>query len=130
MREVYEYIRDQIAEIIGVTPFNGPMPPTAGYALFIDDGTVDTTFLSTGIVYDMGLLFNAKGPNQVELYNNLTEVHKALTQRKEWAQGENWQITNVRTDSMPRFMGREDNVNFEYGSGFNVRFLLFKGENE
>ena len=128
VREVYEYIRDLVAEAIGEVPFNGTMPPTEGYALMIDMGTVDTTFLSTGISYEMGLLLNGKGKDQVEVYNKLCSAHRALTQRKTWEQGDDWQITNVRTDQLPNLLGREDNINWEYGSGLTVRFVLFKKE--
>lgn len=128
MRQVYEYIRDLVAEVLGVTPFNGTMPPVSGYALQIDMGSVDTTFLSTGISYNMGLVLNGKGENQVEVYNKLCAAHIALTQRKKWTQQDNWQITNVSTDSLPTLLGREDNVNWEYGSGLTVRFVLFNKE--
>lgn len=128
MRDVYEYIRDEIADALGETVFNGTMPPTEGLALMIDMGTVDTTFLTAGISYNMGMTLNGKGKNQVEVYNKLCQAHKLLTQKKTWASGETWQITNVSTDSMPRLLGREDNVNWEYGSGLTVRFVLFNKE--
>ena len=130
MREVYEYVRDLVASTIGETIYNGTMPPYEGYALQIDMGLVDTTFLSTGISYNMGMVLNGKGKNQVEVYNNLCSAHRALTQRKKWASGNDWQITNISTDSMPRLLGREDNINWEYGSGLTVRFVLFKEETE
>lgn len=130
MREVYEYIRDELANVIGETVYNGVLPPVTGFALQVDSGRVATTFLTTGIVYESGFLFNAKGPDQADLLRKMTSAHLDLTQRKTWEKKDNWQILNVMTDSLPRLLGREDNINWEYGSGFLVRYFVNKESNE
>ena len=94
----------------------GAMPPHNGYAAQITTGATDTTYLDKGIEIGLSIVLNGKN-----------EIHQSLTMTKDYPSTGDYQIVDIRTDSFPNYIGREDNE-YLYGSAFRVRaFIKQKG---
>ena len=83
-----------------------------------------TTFkdLDTADVYNVTI--NGKSGDFEKMLEALSNIHKALTVRKDFPQGDTWQIYAITTVSSPRQVGIEeaDRTKFIFGSSVNVKF--------
>lgn len=105
----------------------GAMPPHNGYAAQISTGATDTTYLNKGIEIGLSIVLNGKNESQSVVCDTLNEIHKSLTMTKDYPNTGDYQIVDIRTDSYPNYIGREDNE-YLYGSAFRVRaFIKQKG---
>lgn len=105
----------------------GAMPPHNGYAAQISTGATDTTYLDKGIEIGLSIVLNGKNESQSVVCDTLNEIHQSLTMTKDYPSTDDFQIVDIRTDSFPNYIGREDNE-YLYGSAFRVRaFIKQKG---
>ena len=124
LTEIFESVVDLVNKN-GFTAVVGAMPPHNGIAMQISTGATDTTFLDKGLVIGLSVVINAKNESQQTALNELNEIHKALVMTKEYPSGSLWTIQDIRTDSFPNYIGRED-AQYLYGSAIRVRAHIVK----
>ena len=56
-------------------------------------------------------------------------VHRALTTAHVLPHTDHWQVYAIETTSAPQLIGREENLNWIYGSSFRVKFYAKGAEN-
>ena len=115
-------IQHMISATTNATVVIGALPPLGGYALSVAAGSPIDTFFSLATNEEMSVQFTGKGSNQVEISSSMDEVHKALTRSKNLPYSSDWQIYAIETTSAPQMIGREQNINYIYGSSFRVKF--------
>ena len=105
----------------------GAMPPHNSLAAQVTTGATDTTYLNKGIEIGLSIVLNGKHESQQTVCDTLNLIHQSLTMTKDYPSTDDYQIVDIRTDSFPNYIGREDNQ-FLYGSAFRVRaFIKQKG---
>ena len=105
----------------------GAMPPHNGVAAQVSTGATDTTFLNKGLEIGLSIVLNGKHENQQTVYDTLNFIHESLVMTKDYPNTDDFQIVDIRTDSLPNYIGREDNE-YLYGSALRVRgFIKQKG---
>ena len=108
----------------------GPLPPNNGITMTISGGWPDSTFLTKGMAYELGLVLNGKHSNAQTVCDALNNIHQALTQTKTYPRTDTYQITNIETTSSPAYLGVEPNKQILYGSGLRVKFFYKNKEDE
>jgi hypothetical protein len=122
--QVFDAVMDLIAALdLYATPIVGALPPSNGIAAQISTGATDTTFLNKGIEIGLSIVVNAKHPSQQTALDTLNNIHKSLVMRKTYPSTDAYQIVDIRTDSFPNYIGREDNE-YLYGSALRVRAYI------
>lgn len=101
----------------------GAMPPHNGIAAQISTGATDTTFLNKGLEIGLSVILNGKHEDQLTALDTLNKIHQSLTMTKEYPKFDSFQIVDIRTDSYPNYIGREDNE-YLYGSALRVRAFI------
>lgn len=126
--EVFDAFMDMLSNLnLYATPIIGAMPPHNGIAAQITTGATDTTYLDKGIEIGLSIVLNGKHESQQTVCDTLNLIHQSLTQTKQYPKNNDFQIVDIRTDSFPNYIGREDNE-YLYGSAFRVRaFIKQKG---
>ena len=126
--EVFDDFMDMVDSVLSPSVcVIGAMPPHNGYAAQISTGATDTTYLDKGIEIGLSIVLNGKNESQSVVCDTLNEIHKSLTMTKDYPSTDDYQIVDIRTDSFPNYIGREDNE-YLYGSAFRVRaFIKQKG---
>ena len=126
--EVFDAFMDMLSALnLYATPIIGAMPPHNGIATQITTGATDTTYLDKGIEIGLSIVLNGKHESQQTVCDTLNLIHQSLTQTKQYPKNNDFQIVDIRTDSFPNYIGREDNE-YLYGSAFRVRaFIKQKG---
>ena len=126
--QVFDAFMDMLSALdIYATPIIGAMPPHNGIAAQITTGATDTTYLDKGIEIGLSIVLNGKHESQQTVCDTLNFIHQSLTQTKQYPKNDDFQIVDIRTDSFPNYIGREDNE-YLYGSAFRVRaFIKQKG---
>lgn len=104
----------------------GALPPDESITLAISSGGADSTFLTKGMAYSLDVVLNGKSANQKKISDALNDIHQFLTQSKTYPITEDFQITDIQTDSTPNYIGREENSKILYGSGLLIKFFYFK----
>lgn len=105
----------------------GAMPPHNSLAAQVTTGATDTTYLNKGIEIGLSIVLNGKHESQQTVLDTLNILHQSLTMTKDYPSTDDYQIVDIRTDSFPNYIGREDNE-YLYGSAFRVRaFIKQKG---
>ena len=116
---IFEAVVDKVISL-GYNAIVGALPPHNGVAMQISTGATDTTFLNKTLVVGLSIIINAKNESQQTALDELNAIHTALTMTKEYPSGTDWQIGDIRTDSFPNYIGREDSQ-YLYGSAIRVR---------
>lgn len=126
--EVFDAFMDMVDSVLSPSVcVIGAMPPHNGYAAQITTGATDTTYLDKGIEIGLSIVLNGKNESQSAVCDTLNEIHQSLTMTKDYPSTGDYQIVDIRTDSFPNYIGREDNE-YLYGSAFRVRaFIKQKG---
>ena len=126
--EVFDAFMDMVDAILSPAAcVIGAMPPHNGIAAQITTGATDTTYLDKGIEIGLSIVLNGKNESQSVACDTLNTIHKSLTMTKDYPSTDDYQIVDIRTDSFPNYIGREDNE-YLYGSAFRVRaFIKQKG---
>ena len=120
--EILTAIQQMISAITNAKVVIGALPPLGGYALSVAAGSPIDTFFSLATNEEMNVQFTGKGSNQIEVSSSMDEVHKALTRSQNLPYSSDWQVYAIETTSAPQMIGREQNVNYIYGSSFRVKF--------
>ena len=126
--QVFDAFMDMVDSVLSPSVcVIGAMPPHNGYAAQITTGATDTTYLDKGIEIGFSIVLNGKNESQSVVCDTLNEIHQSLTMTKDYPSTDDYQIVDIRTDSFPNYIGREDNE-YLYGSAFRVRaFIKQKG---
>ena len=124
LTEIFESVVDWVNEL-GYTAVVGAMPPHDGIAMQISTGATDTTFFNKTLVVGLSIVINGKNESQEYALEALNYIHRELTMTKEYPSGNGWAIQDIRTDSFPNYIGRED-AQFLYGSAIRVRAYVFE----
>lgn len=126
--QVFDAFMDMVDSVLSPSVcVIGAMPPHNGYAAQITTGATDTTYLDKGIEIGLSIVLNGKHESQQTVCDTLNLIHQSLTQTKQYPKNNDFQIVDIRTDSFPNYIGREDNE-YLYGSAFRVRaFIKQKG---
>lgn len=123
LTEIFESVVDWVNSL-GHAAVVGAMPPHNGIAMQISTGATDTTFLDKTLVVGLSIIINGKNESQSTALDELNEIHQSLVMTKDYPSGDGWQIVDIRTDSFPNYIGREDSQ-FLYGSAIRVRAHVF-----
>ena len=123
LTNVFEAVVDWVINL-GYSAVIGAMPPHNGIALQISTGATDTTFLDKTLVVGLSIVINAKNESQQTALDELNDIHQTLVMAKEYPNGSGWAIQDIRTDSFPNYIGREDSQ-YLYGSAIRVRAHIF-----
>ena len=122
--EVFDDFMDMVDSVLSPSVcVIGAMPPHNGYTAQISTGATDTTYLDKGIEIGLSIVLNGKNESQSVVCDTLNEIHKSLTMTKDYPSTDDYQIVDIRTDSFPNYIGREDNE-YLYGSAFRVRAFI------
>lgn len=82
--------------------------------------------------YVLNITINGKSASQELLERELDAIHRKLTLRADYPQGNNWHIYSIETIATPRLIAAEDNdrEKWIYGSSVAVKFYHkgLKGE--
>ena len=80
----------------------------------------------------LNITINGKSASQNKLLKDLTKIHRAITMRADFPQGENWHIYSIETTASPRLVAVEEaeKNKWIYGSSLLVKFyqLGLKGD--
>lgn len=122
--EVLSAVQQMVAAITGATVVIGSLPPLEGYAVSIAGGAPMGTFWPLTSNEELPIQFTGKSADQQQLAAVMGDVHKALTTAPVGAlpSASGWQAYAIQTASAPSLIGREQNINYIYGSTFRVKF--------
>lgn len=121
--EILEAVREMIQAIIGGNVVIGSIPPVGGYSIVAAPGSGPiSTFMGLTTNEGLTVQFMGKGPDQFGIATAMDAAHKALTTSKVLPYADTWQIYAITTTSAPALIGREQNVNWIYGSSLRVKF--------
>ena len=121
--DILQAVIDMAESAAGVPIVTGSMPPDSGIAM-TGSGAPSTIMLDIGSNERMSVVCNAKHENQQTVIQRLDAIHTALTRRKDYPTGAEWQIYSIETIASPRLLGREQNPQAQwlYGSSLLVKF--------
>lgn len=105
----------------------GSLPPLGGYAVGFAGGAPMATFRPLSTDENLPVSFTGKNADQGTLAAAMEAAHHALTTAKALPRSARWQIYAIETTSAPQLIGREENINWIYGSSFRVKFYA-KGD--
>ena len=129
--EITDALIDMVQLYTDYPVFAGANPTFESIALagFASTTTTYKDF-DTADVFTMTI--NGKSADYEKMLKALSDIHKALTVRKDFPQGDNWQIYAINTVSSPRQIGIEeaDRTKYIFGSSVNVKYYKkgMKGE--
>lgn len=107
----------------------GALPAANAVSAYISSGYTDTAFSTKGRVMIMRITFIAKNANQQTALDALSDIHDALTLTKVYPEGTGYQVMDIQTDTVPNYIGREEDKQYTYGSTVAVRYFQhLKGE--
>lgn len=107
----------------------GSLPADNGISVFIGTGYANETFMDKGMAYELHVVLNGKHGSQQMVSDTLNDLHRYLTQLKDYPSDNDYQITDISTISAPNFIGREENKQYLYGSSLRVKFYLRSAQN-
>ena len=121
--EILTAMQQMIAAQTGGTVVIGSLPPLNGYAVSFAGGAPRSTFRTlVNSDQELPVQFTGKNADQQQLAAAMEQVHQALTTAAQLPFSEKWQIYAIETTSAPQLIGREENINYIYGSSFRVKF--------
>ena len=120
--EILLAVNRMISAITSGTVVIGSLPPLEGYAVSLTGGVPRATFWPLTSDQELPVQFTGKSADQQQLAAAMEAVHKALTTATALPFAESWQIYAIETTAAPALIGREQNINYIYGSAFRVKF--------
>ncbi|WP_282146819.1 hypothetical protein [Ruthenibacterium lactatiformans] len=120
--EIIKAIQQMIQALVSGPVVIGSMPPLNGYAVSFAGGSPMETFRTLNTNEDLPIVFNGKGEEQETVVQDMDKVHRALTTAKALPFAADWQMYAIETTSAPQLIGREENINWLYGSSFRIKF--------
>lgn len=121
--EILQAVIDMAQNAVGVPVLLGSMPPDNGIAI-TGSAAPTSIMLDIGSNERLSVTVNGKHENQQTVVHQLCAIHTALTRRKDFPTGNDWQIYSIETIASPRLLGREQNPQAQwlYGSSLLVKF--------
>lgn len=129
------YIADsavnQVLEaVIGLINATQPFAPVTRGALTVGVGItceIDPTtprymYMDKNTVIPLGVVINGKHPNLTILSDALNGIHGALTRLTAYPSESAWEIVDIKTYTLPRLIGREENNEWLMASALSVEF--------
>lgn len=130
-------INDVVEAVIGLmndntlselqTVTRGALPIGAGIVCEIGPSTISEMYLDKNTFVPLDLTINGKHPNMKTLSDRINNIHSALTRKRTYPEGNGWQIVDIKTESLPQVIGREQNNDWLMASGLTVEFY-WRGE--
>lgn len=127
--EILDAMRLMISELVPGPVVIGSLPPLGGYAVGFAGGAPLATFWPLTTNEGLPVSFTGKDANQADLAREMEAVHRALTTAHVLPHTDRWQVYAIVTTSAPQPIGREENLNWIYGSSFRVKFYAKGAEN-
>ena len=127
--EIVSTIQKMIEPLVSMPVVIGSVPPLEGYAVSVVGGSPLGTFFDLNSAQRLPILFNGKSADMKKLASEMDAVHRALTTSKCLPYAQDWQIYAINTTSAPNLIGREENRNWIYGSGFVIKFYAKGAKN-
>lgn len=121
--EILQAVIDMAEAATGVPVVTGSMPPDNGIAMTGQSGP-NSIMLDIGTNERMSIVCNAKNRDQQTVIQQLDAIHRYLTKRKRFPQGDGWQVYAIETIASPRLLGREQNSQWLYGSSLLVKINM------
>lgn len=104
----------------------GPMPANESIVIAPASGAPESTSLDKGQAMILNVVLNGKSTDQAALAKKLSEIHVNLTQAKAYPDNGVFQITDIRTITLPHYLGREPNNQWLYGSSLGIHYYARK----
>jgi hypothetical protein len=111
---------DSIADFPPCT--RGALPTGKGLVCEPDPAIVQDLFFDKNTFVPLNVTINGKHPNLKTLSDVMNNIHSRLTRRRVYPSGEGWQISDIKNETLPRIIGREDNNDWIMASGLTVEF--------
>lgn len=123
-------VNEVVEAVIGMMNANGELgrvtrgalPTGAGIVCEIGPSFVGELYMDKNTFVPLDLTINGKHKNLKTLSDRINNIHSALTRRRVYPSGEGWQITDIKTESLPQIIGREENNEWLMASGLTVEF--------
>lgn len=130
MSTINAVVNAVVALAQGVTTYpikRGPLGTGPGIVMEPEPSAPATTFFDKNTVYDLGVVLNGKDTNMQAITEAMNLIHSALTRASTYPSAQNWQITNIVTQSSPALIERQANDYWVYGSALTIQFY-FRGD--
>lgn len=112
------------------TVTRGALPTGKGITCETGPSIVSELYWDKNTFIPLDLTINSKHPNMKTLSDTMNDIHSALTRAKTYpedTENSRWQITDIKTATLPRIIGREQNNDWLMASGLSVEFY-WKGD--
>lgn len=85
----------------------------------------ESVFLDKHQYIPIDLTINGKNGNLLTLSEDLNKIHESLTMRTTYPSGDNWEITDITTQTEPQIIGREEDNSWIMASALLVKVDTF-----
>ena len=101
---------------------------SAGNSLSCEIGptTPETVWLDKNKYIPVDLTINGKHENLQTLSETMNLIHENLTMSRVYPAGDDWQITDIATQTEPQVIGREQDNKWMMASSLSVRVATLK----
>ena len=131
-------INEVMEAVIGLmnatSPFStvtrGALPTTEGITCEVGPTVTSDLYWDKNTFVPLDVTINAKHPNMKTVSDALNNIHSVLTRAKVYPEdtvNNRWQIADIKTSTLPRIIGREDNNDWLMASGLSINFY-WKGD--
>ena len=122
-------INDVVEAVIGLMnaakPFatvtRGALPTGAGITCEVGPST-PRMYMDKNTFVPLDITINGKHANLKTLSDALNGLHSTLTRATSYPSGTAWEITDIKTTTLPQVIGREDNNQWLMASALSVEF--------
>ena len=104
------------------TVTRGALPTGNGITCEIGPTVQTELYFDKNTFVPLDITINGKHKNMKTLSDTLNNIHSSLTRRRVYPSGDGWQIADIKTATLPRIIGREENNEWLMASGLSVEF--------
>jgi hypothetical protein len=104
------------------TVTRGALPTGNGITCEIGPTVQTELYFDKNTFVPLDITINGKHKNMKTLSDTMNNIHSSLTRRRVYPSGEGWQIADIKTATLPRIIGREQNNEWLMASGLSVEF--------
>ena len=104
------------------TVTRGALPTGNGITCEIGPTVQTELYFDKNTFVPLDITINGKHKNMKTLSDTLNNIHSSLTRRRVYPSGEGWQIADIKTATLPRIIGREENNEWLMASSLSVKF--------
>ena len=124
INEAIEGVMDMIDALeLFSTIKRGALGTKTGLCCELAPSSPEEVYLDKNQFIPLDLTINGKHGNLETLSDAMNTIHEALTMKKEYTAGTNWQITDIATLTEPQVIGREENGEWIMASNLSVRII-------